>query len=481
MAVPLSGKRIAKNMTMSVMAQVVSVLVGFVLNLIVPKFIDEYDYSYWQTFLLYSQYVGILHFGLLDGIVLRYSQYDYEELDKKSVRSQYLGVMAVDLVLSLALLLWSLFFFRGVNRVLGILLACTICIEISYNYISFTFQITNRIPRYVAYIAVYRTVYCVLVLGCLIAGLMKYYWFCMVYLAADLVVIIYFGFRYSRELMVGRPLPAKQTLGELKKSISVGVWLMLSSYAANFLVGSGKMIIQWRWGALTFGKISLAFSLSSFVLQFVTAVSVVLFPSIKRMAPEKLPDMYGKIRNAISPLLFFALIFYYPGCVALELWLPKYTESTRYLGILLPIVIYTSKVSLLTNNYLKAYRKERAMLFINVGAVSFGVVLFLLCAWGLNNLTALLFLIVLVIMLRSVVSEIVVTRIIGMRLWKDFALEFAMTLLFIFGAVLPARWQGCLMYALCLCVYFLIKHREIGELLQLFPKKITERKKEEKK
>lgn len=471
MAAPLSGKRIAKNVTMSVMAQVVSVLVGFVLNLVVPKFIDEYDYSYWQTFLLYSQYVGILHFGLLDGIVLRYSQYDYEELDKKSVHSQYLGVMAVDLVLSLALLLWSAFFLRGVNRVLGILLACTICIEISYNYISFTFQITNRISQYVAYIAVYRTVYCILVLSCLIAGLRDYYWFCMVYLAADLVVIVYFGFKYSRELMIGKLLPGKQLLGDLKKSISVGVWLMLSSYAANFLVGSGKMIIQWRWGALTFGKISLAFSLSSFVLQFVTAVSVVLFPSIKRMDPEKLPDMYCKIRNAISPLLFFAMILYYPVCVVLELWLPKYTESIRYLGILLPIVIYTSKVSLLTNNYLKAYRKERTMLFINVGTVSLGVVLFLMCAWGLSNLTALLVAIVLVIMLRSVVSEIVVMRTIGVRMWKDFAIEFIMTLLFMSSAALPVRWQGCLMYAMCLCVYLIIKRRDIKELLQLIGKK----------
>lgn len=481
MAAPLSGKRIAKNVTMSVMAQVFSVLVGFVLNLVVPKFIDEYDYSYWQTFLLYSQYVGILHFGMLDGIVLRYSQYDYEELDKRSVRSQYLGIMAVDLVLSLVLLLWSCVFFQGVNRILGVLLTCTICIEISYNYISFTFQITNRISRYVAYIAVYRTVYCVLVIGCLIARLKKFYWFCMVYLVADLIVITYFGFRYSRELMIGKPFSVKQTLGELKKSISVGVWLMLSSYAANFLVGSGKMIIQWRWGALTFGKISLAFSLSSFVLQFVTAASVVLFPSIKRMDSEKLPEMYSKIRNAISPLLFLTMIFYYPGCAVLKLWLPKYTESIRYLGILLPIVIYTSKVSLLTNNYLKAYRKERTMLFINVGTVSFGIILFLLCAWTLNNLMALLFLIVLVIMLRSVVSEIVVMRTIGIRLWKYFALEFIMTLLFISSTGVAVPWQGCLMYALCLCVYFLFERREIQEVVQLFPKILTQHRKKENK
>ena len=47
----LSGKKIAKNMMLSVLAQAVSVLVGFVLNLIVPKFIPKSDYSLWQSYL----------------------------------------------------------------------------------------------------------------------------------------------------------------------------------------------------------------------------------------------------------------------------------------------------------------------------------------------------------------------------------------------------------------------------------------------
>ena len=64
-------------------------IVLFVLTLIVPRFIDEYQYAYWQTYVLYVGYVGVLHFGLLDGLVLRYSKYDYEELDKARLRSQF--------------------------------------------------------------------------------------------------------------------------------------------------------------------------------------------------------------------------------------------------------------------------------------------------------------------------------------------------------------------------------------------------------
>ena len=89
MSKPITTKKFATNVIISLTVQIVSLAVGFVLNLVVPKFIDEYQYSYWQTYLLYVGYVGVLHFGLLDGLVLRYSQYDYEEIDKEAVRSQF--------------------------------------------------------------------------------------------------------------------------------------------------------------------------------------------------------------------------------------------------------------------------------------------------------------------------------------------------------------------------------------------------------
>ena len=78
MAQNITSKKFAKNVIYSILAQIISLAVSFVLTLIVPKFIDEYQYSYWQTYVLYVGYVGVLHFGLLDGLVLRYSKFDYK-------------------------------------------------------------------------------------------------------------------------------------------------------------------------------------------------------------------------------------------------------------------------------------------------------------------------------------------------------------------------------------------------------------------
>lgn len=461
----ISEKKVAKNMLLSIGVQVFSLLVGFILNLIVPKYISELDYSNWQTFLLYSQYLSMLHFGFLDGFILRYSQYDYNELDKKSVRTQYYIIMLIDFVLSIILVAVAFTVFSGTIRVMCILLSLSICIEITFNFVSFAFQTTNRIKEYAKYVFVFRGIYCVFTIVCLVFGLGEYYWFCIVYLLSVVSVIVYFCLRYNSELFIGRLSSKNEAFSELKTTLFAGIWLMISAYAANFLVDSGKMIIQWKWDQLVFGKISLAFSLTSFVLQFVTAISVVLFPSMKRMDTEKLPDMYMTIRNTISPILFFALVFYFPGSVILRMWLPKYNESIIYLGILMPIIIYTSKVSLLTNNYLKAYRKERQLFIINVASVICAILTFLFIAYVIKDIKTILVAIVFFIMLRSIVSEIVVTKLIGKKLTVDFIVEILITAIFIVCVWVLSLWTAFAVYFTVFILYCIWKRKEIGSIL----------------
>ena len=89
MSTMVSFRQIRRNIGLSIFAQAISLIVSFIMNLILPKYISEYQYAYWHTYLLYVGYVGIFHFGLLDGIMLRYASFDYKELDKPRIRSQF--------------------------------------------------------------------------------------------------------------------------------------------------------------------------------------------------------------------------------------------------------------------------------------------------------------------------------------------------------------------------------------------------------
>jgi len=457
-------KQVEKGILLSVGAQVVSLAVSFILNLIVPKYISELQYAYWQTYCLYISYVGILHFGLLDGIVLRYSQYDYDELDKPRIRSQFIVLLIINFLITFAAILIASVFYNGITKEIVILVAVGIITRNLFTYTSYIFQITNRISKYVLMVISQRVFFGVGIVALILFGVRDYLMFCILDLCCDVFGCL-LGARFNKGLYFGKLIGLRETVKETWLNISSGILLLAANWSSMLLVGSGKMIIQWRWDQLVFGKVSFAFSITNLFLTFVGAISVVLFPSLKRMRAEELPSVYRGIRNAISPVLFFAMLFYFPGCWILEKWLPAYEPSLVHLGILLPIIIFTSMVSLLTNNYLKAYRKEKAMFLINLVCVAIAILLYALSAYVIGSLTIVLFVIVFVIMLRSILSEIVVMKLINIYFYTDFIVEGIMTVAFIICARLFSLWTGCLIYTLALIIYAYIYRKNIKEML----------------
>ena len=460
--------KLAKNLILSVTAQVISLIVSFVLGFIVPKYIDEYQYSYWQTYVLYVGYVGVLHFGLLDGIVLRYSQYDYDELEKNRIRSQFQILLAFTSILSALTCGISCIFLESTSLWIVILVSVGIITKNIFTYTSYSFQITNRIQKYAFLVIAQRAAYAVVVVILLALRVNDFYWYCIAELFGDLCAI-FIGAFLNRGLYFGKALPIKEAFKESWINVSAGLFLMIANLSSALIVGAAKMIIQWRWDELVFGKIAFSFSVSNLFLTFVTAISVVLFPSMKRMDQNELPDLYDKIRQIISPVLFVSLLFYFPVCKILNLWLPKYNASLPYLGILLPIIIFSSKVSLLTNNYLKAYRKEKQMLLINLLSIALGIVLFAVFAFAASNLELVLYSVVLVVVVRSVVSEVYAMKLIGKLNKKsilDFAVEIVMTAIFIASARMAGLLYGALIYLGAAVVYLIIYRKSLGAIFK---------------
>ena len=449
---------------MSIAAQSVSLFTSFSLGFIVPKFISELDYSYWQVFVLYLSYVGILHFGLLDGLVLRYSQYDYEELDKPRMRSQFQFITCFISVIAFVCCVYAYIFMQSVSRSILVLVALGMITKNVFTYTSYTFQITNRIGKYALLVIIQRAVYALAVILMLLIGITQYYWYCIADLLGDITGFIV-GMRFNKDLYIGKSLAFKETLKEAKSNIFAGVNLMIANFASAFIIGGAKMVIQWRWDSLVFGKVAFSFSVTNLFLTFVTAISVVLFPSLKRTDKSKLPGLYLNMRNIASPLLFVVLLAYFPMSAILEVWLPKYKESLMYLGVLLPTIIFSSKVSLLTNNYLKAYRKEKVMLIINVITVVFSFTLFLISAYLLDSLNLLLYFVVASIMLRSIVSEIIVSKIIGIVIQKDFVIELGVTIWFIIVVQEFGLLRGMILYFVVVIIYLIFYSSTIKEII----------------
>lgn len=459
-------RKFTENVILSIAAQLISMSVGIVLSLVVPKYVTELAYSNWQVYVLYSSYVGLLHFGLLDGIVLRYSQYDYDEIDKRVLRSQFKIMLAITSILSIAVSSIAIIQFNGSNKIIFIYVAISIIIKNVYTYTSYTFQITNRIKQYALFIITDRLLYGLFVVILLLLGVGDFQYYCLADIASDLLAVI-ISRKFNKGLYFDKSLDIKNAIAEAKVNISSGCKLLIANWSSSFLNGGSRMIIQWHWTQLIFGKISFAFSVSNLLLQFVNAISVVLFPTLKRLDSAELPKLYVSIRKVVNPLLFISLILYFPIAWILKLWLPNYSESLQYFGILFPMVIYASKVSLLTNNYFKAYRQEDQMLIINVICMIVGFGGYVICAYIMNSLVAVVLATMLIIMLRSIVSEIFISKTINSFFYRELFVEVVMTAAFIACVMLLSSVNGLIVYLLA-CIIYVIIHKEDLRLIKRY-------------
>lgn len=469
----LTSKKLTKNVILSIIAQIFSLLTSFVLGFIVPKFIDEYQYSYWQSFVLYVGYVNIFQFGILDGFILRYAQYDVDKLDKPRVRSQFKILLVTNCLCSLLGIFISLLFVKSVVYKWIIIFVCFgIVSKNIFTYHSYLFQSTNRISFYTLIIIAQRLIYAIFIVVLLLLKVNDFYLFCIADIVGDLIAII-IGTIFNKELCFGKGLSIKETYCETKANISSGILLLVANLSSGLLLGCAKMVTQWRWGELVFGKVSFAFSLFGSFLSFAIAIGVVLFPALKRREKEELPEFYKKTRNMISLFLFMAIIVYFPINYILRLWLPNYEESLMYFGVLLPLAIFSSKVLLLTNNFLKVYRKERVMLIINI--ISLGVCFLgcLISANLFNSLDLLIYFLLFICMLRSIVSEIVVMKIIKQNGWFDFVIELTITIIFVVSARYFDLWLGFLVYAITLIGYSVLYRKSLFGLLHTLKKRKT--------
>lgn len=457
----MTKKSIVEKIGISIIAQIISLFISFILNLIVPKYISTYSYSYWQTYLLYVSYVGLLQFGLLDGILLRYSQYDYYQLDKSILRSQYKILLGLNVLSALVFIIIAIILKQPVGSTILVLVGIGVITKNGFYYTLYIFQMTNRIKNYAILTIMQRLAYGVTAIILLIFRIDNFVWFCIADLIGDCVGIGV-GIVTNKDLYLGKFSEYNKTIQDLKINISAGIKLMIANWSATMIVGFAKTIIQWSWSVEIFGKISFSFSLTNLFLSFVTATAIVLFPTLKRMDESNLPQFYTEVRALVSPFLLAIMMLYFPGCWILTKWLPKYTDSLVYLGLLLPMILFSSRITLLTDNYMKAYRKEKKLLFINIFSIIIALIGFTFFALYQNSVDGLIVWVVISIMIRSIMSEYIVCQLIRKKFVKETVFEMLLAVIFMICARFFSLTDGLILYSISLGIFVIIYKKVLG-------------------
>lgn len=424
-------------------------------------------YGYFQLYIFYVNYIGFFHFGWADGIYLRYGGAYYDMLNKRKLSGQFWGLLTFEIVISTLICLYGFVFTASEQKTTVVICtAIAVIIVIPRTLLQYILQCTNRIQENAVVITIERVSYLIVVLIVVLSGLKTF----LPIVIADLIgkfISLAVAVFYCRDIVTSIPERLYLVCKEAMRNIAVGCKLLFSNLASLLLLGIIRYSMEIHWDIITFGKVSLSLSVSNMLMVMVTAVSLVMFPALRRINEERYAYLYKTIRSVLMVSLLGMLLVYYPAKILLSAWLPQYSDSLEYMAILFPICVFESKYSMLINTYMKTLREEKKLMLVNICSMGLSILISWLTIFKLSNLDLAIFSIVVLLAFRCIFAELVVTKKLGLNEKKNMAIEVVTVLAFITTSWYIGGGLGMLMYLGFYIAYLFIQRVEIMQLINL--------------
>jgi O-antigen/teichoic acid export membrane protein len=146
----MKNRSLGRNLFVVVFGRIVSLLSGVAVGFILPKILSITDYGFYKVFTLYAVYTSLLHFGFVDGILLKLSGKEYRELDTQRMRMLTRFFVFLELFISIAVLCVGGIVASGEYLFIVIMLANNMVFVNITTYYQFVSQAVQRFGEYSA-------------------------------------------------------------------------------------------------------------------------------------------------------------------------------------------------------------------------------------------------------------------------------------------------------------------------------------------
>lgn len=466
-------KSIFRNLSYTFIANFISLLISLIVTLLLPKIIGENDFGYWQLYLFYISYAGVLHLGLCDGIYLRYGGQAYDALEKRKLKSQLNSLVSFLLIVSVFFILYTVLFNSDKNsRVIMIFVLFGSVVHVIKTFFLLILQTTNRLKEYSLITIIDRIVFiCSLILIVFLYKNDYRYLICTDILGK--IISLLFTIYCCFDIVFIKGIDIKNNIKELLFNLRAGFPLLIAGLASSFIIGCIRIGIEKGWDIAVFGKVSLSLSVTNMFLSFVTMVGIVFFPIIKTLDKERYRIFFDFGNTLIVAISLSVLIFAIPIQNVIKIWIPNYYYAMQTMVIIIPICVFECENSILLNTFLKSLRKERSILIINIVMVIVSIIYTYLFTKIYKDIDLLVFGIVLLIGIRTLISKIYTLHLLNMNKFSfNHYIEFLvialyLTVIFMFNNIL-----GVFLNILIYVCFILYNRVEINKCLKMIRSKI---------
>lgn len=461
-----SQKTLIQNLSYAFISQGMTLLLSLLITLIIPRVFEVEDFDFWQLFMFFLGYGGALHLGLNDGIYLRFGGKKYDELDHDLLGAQLRISVLKQALIGFVIILISSIFIPDGRRMFVIIMA--VCYSIVANvsmFLGFIFQATNHIKVFAKSNFIYTTLSIVLILVLLWHEMSSLVLLISLHIFSRIVALSYLVVK-GKEIIFTKPVERLRALKEIRFNIKIGFSLMMALTMGTFILGVGRVIIDTRWGIEVFGQVSFSLLIAKLFLVFISQISFVMFPVLRRAKSDKQRQFYLNARYLLGLVLPLILLAYIPLELFIRSWIPTYEGSLKFMIFLLPMCVFEGKTKMLSATYFKIRREEKVLLKINIICVALCSVLSLISLYIFNSVDVVVVCMAISMIIRNILSELYLSKQFDISVHKNIVLELSLVVVFvILHWLLPAAVATIGFLLLYVVYMWITRYIKIGEVL----------------
>lgn len=347
-------------------------LFGLVQTFIIPKYLSVDEYGYWQFFLLYSLYTGILHLGFIDGILLHWAGKDIKQIGGE-LKPSLLFLLLQQIAIILPIFLIISFILQPPYLWIGLMLcAYAFIINITSFYI-YTTQAIRKFPLFVLLNTCRGLLFTVIVVLLLVIENLQYQYIILGWMAVDLFLLVAFMIYYRNYVFKARPSWSSLMLSG-KSNIYAGIFILLGNFVFVIFRSLDRLVVSSFFPIDQFAMYAFAMSMANVVFRFIKPIADVLFPYLAATTQQR-ENVFITGKQVLILCWALFLILYFPLTKFIQFYLPQYTESLSILKIVMGTIVFSSTIFILHVNYYRLYRQQRQYFFRGSTMLVFAILL----------------------------------------------------------------------------------------------------------
>jgi len=381
-------------------------LSSLIIIFILPNLLGVENYGFYKVFLLYLSYLGIFHFGFIDGIYLKYGGNKLENLDQVKFRTYFFFFFVFQLIIYLFLTILILSFLTSQRLIIYLFVLVNLIPINVTTYFQFISQITFRFNEYSKRLYFLSILNLISVFLLYFFNLTNYIYILAFSTLTNVILFSQYLYTY-RNFIFGVRIKLKLFLKDIFELFALGIPLLLSNFATIILLSLDRLFIEFFFNILSFSIYAFSYSILVLINLVVSSISTVLYPVFKKIDKLTLSKSYSGFNLLINSIVFLGLFIYFPIYIFLPTFLPNYAESLSIIRIALPTLVFTSIITALTHNIYKVFNNNKQFFLI-----------------GLITIISLLLFLYITFYYFPSIENLAYTTLFGMAFWFVLLHEF---------------------------------------------------------